>query len=469
MYRRIGLNISCILLALVALQLSSCKEAPKKIPLLDSFTGYCEQSTSTIISGKLHFNDLLKDLSYTEIPKLNEILTKELNQLKKGINLDEPIFFCVDSLLDPNGIPTDLKLFIPLKNNDSIVDQLRAYGLFVNQNDSLNYVLKDHLAIGVKEKIMVIHYSINNSLKSLQKTFRQLQQPVSGTKLHRLLSNKSSISLNVHLKEIVALLNPEHTLSKNSAFHNSYVQNTINLQPGKIVGNTRFEFSETLKNRLFFQTKSSNEFPFQRISSNMIAGLRIHLLPTKLETLLEDYFPQLITKWASHSTEFQLALLALGEKPIQSLLSGDIEIRLTDKNHLLTPEYTVGLGNKKENIAQIINAPSFSGLPFYVANHQLCSKEQSPLGQQPMIQTLQPKNAYSLFGFIDFNKLYQLNSNDPITAGFKALHYFQIWGDNQSITWKIQAKSKKQGILYQIVMQYYAVLEQQMSESQLVF
>jgi hypothetical protein len=120
-------------------------------------------------------------------------------------------------------------------------------------------------------------------------------------------------------------------------------------------------------------------------------------------------------------------------------------------------------------ISQLVNSPSLSSLPFYATKNQLLSKEQSTFGQQPLLAILKPSKAYSLFGFIDFNKVYEMYQNDPLSAGFKALNSFEIHGDAQQITWKIQAKAKNKGILYQIVMQYYRELERQMSQSQIVF
>lgn len=469
MYRRFALKISPILSLLFALQMYSCNEAPKKVNLLDSFVGYCENSPATIVSGKLCMKDVLNDLSYTNTPKLNEILAKELLQLKKGIQLDAPIYFSVDSLFNPDGIPTDLKLFLSVQNKDSITDQLRTYGLFVSHEDSLDIVIKDNFAIGINEHFMVIHYSSNSSKKSLKQVFRQLLASVATSKLSRLLHDPASISINFHLKNIVALTNPTKGVVKNSIFNGSYIHNTIHFQHGAMVGKTNFDFSEMLKKRLFFNTKSATSNPFEHPSSNMVAGLRFTFSPTKLETLLEDYFPQLIPSLARNSTEMQIALLTLGEKPIQSLLSGDIELRMTHQNQHLIPEYTIGLGENKAMISQLVNSPSLSSLPFYATKNQLLSKEQSTFGQQPMLAILKPSKAYSLFGFIDFNKVYEMYQNDPLSAGFKALNSFEIHGDAQQISWEIQAKAKNKGILYQIVMQYYRELERQMSQSQIVF
>ena len=147
--------------------ITACSENEKTVKIDDSFASYVSNNSSTIFFGKIVFKDFIENLEFRDLPKLNILLSKEVSTLSKGLDLKDPIYFTVDNLLQSDGTPSNIFLFIKVKNQDSLADKFSSLGYLIERNENELDILGENLSGKITPKLAIIHLSKKASKKTI--------------------------------------------------------------------------------------------------------------------------------------------------------------------------------------------------------------------------------------------------------------------------------------------------------------
>ena len=437
---------------------TACSEEKSVKSTENSFLAFIENKPSTLISGKIQITDFLEDLDYKQIPKVNTILKNEITQLNKGIDLQSPIFYSVDSLLQPDGKPSIIYVFATVKNKDSLADKLSSLGLLVIPNKQLTTAKGTNFCVGLDEHLAVFQFGEKASENQIIESFKLAKLQEKDNIFHQILKKSSALQVNLHLENMQQMMDKQlldRNISKEkellSLYKNAYITSNFNFLSGSLHADIDFRFPTNLKKRLFFENTRSNEIKQLASSMNNVAGVSFNVNPVKLESFLTDYYPNLLTNVTRNNFTLQLALFSLGNKPISSITNGKAGVTIQHNKNHLKPRFYLGLGSKKELITPFIE-PTINELQkmsFYTT----ISKSQPAKERNSFFAKHFGQSGLSFF--VEPNKIpVTQRSIDDKYKFLDAIHYISFELTNNGGKLIIQGKNNKKGVLNQIAMVY---------------
>jgi hypothetical protein len=456
MYFTIRFFISFLLFVLL---ITSCSEKEKTKTVEESFVSYISNSTTSIIFGKVVLKDFINNLQYNDLPKLNVLLSKEVTTISKGFNLNEPIYFSIDSLLQQDGYPSEICLLMKVKNKDSLADKLSSLGYLIEPGKEKFTVIGKNLSGLITNNLAIIQISKHASKESvnniLTKTFSPLNEDIK-----TFLDKKSTFSIHIHLENLQKLLDKqslERSLSKKAElialYKNSFINADFNLKNENLIGDILFNFNNSLKKRLFFKNNAQQNLS-KIVKNDFVCGIGLAIDPLKTDLFINDFYPSLITELTSRNLTIQLALMSLGNKPISNLTGGDIAFAF---HNLGNPTFNITLGNKADEIRSI-STPYLSmiNLPNLHFEGNILSNTVSAKNQ--VINYNCDKNSGFIFVYDSKNdsKPRPLNDN---TKFLDAIASLTITLNNNEGTIVLKGKKQDEGLLHQIVKMYLTEIE----------
>lgn len=434
--------------------LFSCSEEKETKTTEDLFLNFIEHTPSTFLSGKITLVNLLNDLEYQDIPKLNTLLKSEVSTLSKGFDIKQPIYFTIDSLFQPNGTPSGIFLFLPVKQKDSLCDKFSSLGYLVEPGTTYNFITGNNLSGRIDAHTAIIYLSKFASKKTINKAYTHSLKP--RTNLISSNKNNTGFSIRLHLENMQRMLDT-HYLDRLgsqreellSLYKNSYITSDFTFKNGSLNGDIDFDFSVALKKRLFFNDKAPAAL--NSISqADFVSGMGLSINPYKIDAFLTDFYPNLLSRLTEENLMMQLALMSLGNKPFSNITQGELALAY---HHQTIPTCFIQLGEKAELIKKTITPYlNQSPIPNLTYNGNLLSnttpKNATNTLKAGFYYTYQSKNDKTIRS-ID-NPLKFLDAIESITF---LLH-------NQGGNISIKGKKNTDGLLHQISMMYVKNIEE---------
>jgi hypothetical protein len=446
---------------------SACSEEKKERSLNEKFTSYSNQNESVIFSGKIYLNNILENADYQHIPKINKLISSELESFKQGIYIDSGVYFSVEGLLQSNGKPSKMHLFATLKNKDSIHTKIASLGLLLEHSKNLDYAIGPNFSIGIQDDIVLLQYQEKGSItvNDFNKLFQELNKK-SISISDRIQNEKSSaIQITTHLEHIYQLYNKNLGVKLGeikqkeikTLLNDASLSTTLKFESGGITIDTKHNFSAALKNRLFFNESSINTLS-KLAPGKATAGISTHIYPLKVQTLLEDFSPDFFQQVASMHGNIALGMMALGNRPITNLFGGQLAFMYFGASD--SRSFYLTLGDKGKSISDLTRS-FFDTNPLYTLN--IREKEISAISKNHVskIQRLSLPNFAKDFGTHGIDCFMDITDYTSTQPSFleeypflEAISWVKVSVSNEGSTIRIQGKDAEIGILKQITNVY---------------
>lgn len=435
----------------------ACSDKEKTKTTEDSFLSFIEHTPSTFLSGKITLDNLLNDLEYQDIPKLNTLLKSEVSTLSKGFDIKQSIYFTIDSLFQANGTPSGVYLFLPVKQKDSLCDKFSSLGYLVEPGTTSNFITGNNLSGRIDAHTAIIHLSKFASKETINKAYTHSLKPRKN--LISTNKNNTAISIRLHMENMQRMLD-EHYLDRLgsqreellSLYKNSYITGDFTFKNGSLNGDIDFDFSVALKKRLFFNDNAPAAL--NSISqSDFVSGMGLSINPYKTDAFLTDFYPNLLSRLTEENLMMQLALMSLGNKPFSNITKGELALAY---HHQTIPTCFIQLGEKADLIKKTISPYlNQSPIPNITFNGDLLTntipKNVTNTLQAGFYYTYQSKNDKTIRSIE--NPLKFLDAIESIT--------FLLHNQGGNIT--IKGKKTNDGLLHQISMMYVKNIEELVS------
>lgn len=454
--------ISLILLLSIGL-FTGCTEEIDKPTLGAKFTTYSTQNESVIFSGKLYINTILENAEYEKIPKINKLISSELNTFKQGIYLDSGVYFSIEGLLLPDGRPSVLHVFAKIKNKKSLQEKIASLGLLLEHTKNLDYAIGPNFSIGLQDDIVILRYQEHGNITPhhFTKLFHTLNKLEHTTKEMLSTDKSTAIQFTTHLAHMY------HLYAKNTDIHltdikqkevqtlltGARLSTTLKFVSGGITIQTSHHFSNALKKRLFFENSSRASLG-KLAPGKATSGISVQFNPLKIQTLLEDFSPDLLQKLGSMDGNMSLALMALGNRPVTNLFGGELAFIYYGSSD--SHSFHLTLGDQGQTISEISRS-FFGSNPLYALTINEKEISASSKNHIPSLRNLELPLFFNDFGthgidcFMDmehYNKTQPLSIQEYPFLG--AISWVKISVNNEGSTIRIQGKDPKIGILKQI-------------------
>ncbi len=463
--------ISLLFLVLITF-LTSCSDEANERSLSEKFADYSTQNQQVIFSGRLNIKDILKNADYQHIPKLNNLISKELLAFNQGIYVDSGICFTVEGLFNSDGTPSEINVFATLKNKDSIQDKIASLGLLLEHGKNIDFALGTGYGVAIQANVVLFHFQEQGTITQQQFTtiFKDLNEESTPIASHE-PTETGAIELLTHLDHIYELYKQSNaiTLDKlqqkevDQLLQDATLNTTIRFEAGGITINTKHHFSESLKKRMLFDTQTS-----QSISSlakgNATLGVSMHLNPMNIQTFVEDFNPEFFEQLGQTQGNIALGMMALGNRPVTNLLGGQLAF-LYFGEHDSHSAY-IALGDEGKTISNLARS-FFSKNPLYTLNiHEKAiiatSKSHIASHQEVILPTF--AKDFGTHGLDFFMDVAAYNAKQPALVGeypfLNVISWVKITATNEGSTIRIQGKDKSKGILKQVVDIYVGLIKE---------
>jgi hypothetical protein len=432
----------------------SCSEKEKVKSVEDSFVSYVSNSPSSIIFGKVVLKDFIANLHYQDLPKLNVLLSKEVATISKGFDLNEPIYFSIDSLFQPNGDPTGMFLFMKVKNKDSLADKLSSLGYLIEPGKEKLNIIGQNISGQIDNQLAILHFSKYASKKTVQQAIEKTKA-TTNNQIKTNLSKLCALSANIHLEHMQRLLDNQfldRPASKRdeliALYQNSFITADFQLQQEKLIGNIIFDFNSALKKRLFFDTKA--EHNLSNISKNdFVSGIGISLNSLKADLFLTDFYPSLLSTLGGNNLTTQMIFMMLGNRPISNLTNGNIAFAYNNSGF---PTCNIELGNKSNEIKKM-GTPYLNYLNLGQIRFEGNNLLNTSLTKNKQIEYLSKwKNGFLLvYDSKNDSRIRSINEETKFLEGISSI-IFTLNNEGGNIV--IKGKKQKEGLLHQIANVY---------------
>ena len=442
---------------------TACSEKTKERTLGAKFTAYSNQNEAVIFSGKLYLNSILANADYKQIPKINKLISSELNAFNQGIYLDSGVYFSIEGLLQPSGKPSVIHVFATVKNKDSIHEKIASLGLLLEHTKDLDYAIGPNFSIGIQNDIVILRYQEQGAITAhhFTRLFNQLNKKENTTN-HAITADKSTaIQFTTHLAHMY------HLYAKNAGLQLTEIQqkeiktlltgatltSAFKFASGGITIQTTHHFSSALKKRLFFENATTTNVS-KLAPGKATSGISMHFNPLKVQTLLEDFSPDLLQKLVSTNGNLTLALVALGNRPVTNLFGGEIAFMYYGSS--ASHSFHLTLGDQGKTISDLTRS-FFGSNPLYALS--INKKEISAIGKNhnsplPRLELPGFAHDFGTHGIDCFVDIAHYTASQPVSVQaypfLEAISWVKISVNNEGSTIRIQGKDTKIGILKQI-------------------
>lgn len=435
-------------------------------PIKESVSAFMNDNESIIAFGSLNYNQILNKVEYKKIDKLGSLIEERLSD---ALNPESPIYFAMEGPFDRQGNPKSTYVFLDVQNKDTLEDRLASSGLFIEEAGEMKYSLNDDLSVGIKGNlaIVVIKNEDYDGKLMLESAFNKMKGEISGGKMDELLSKNNDIALNANLENLYGTSNT--SLSKLSKpkqkeltemVKDSYVHATLNFEQGKMVFKTENLFSAALQKRMFFKDDAKASVLSNLGKGKARIGIAASIDMKKAESFIDDFAADFKEKMINSDTKSALAVMVLGDGPLNKVFSGIAGLVLVGEPQLMgfVPElnFTVGIGKEGKPLFEIWAASKSGGRFIYkITDKNLIGS--SPSAGAGMSSLVIPNCAKDfgkkgISGFINFEGLDVESFYLP--GAYKSINViknitFKV--DNKGSELVINSTNPNQNILKQII------------------
>ncbi|MEN9997455.1 MAG: hypothetical protein RI922_445 [Bacteroidota bacterium] len=303
-------------------------------PLQDYVSAFLNGNETIVAFGKVDLNTILDKTEYKKIPKLGVAIDIEVQDFKRSLKLETPVFFAVEGPMDEDGTPKTTYAFFEVTNADSLVGKLKHQGFDMNKEGDIDYFESGDVCLGVRNNLAILITKKGEFDGKLMLTdaFDKTTNDVSEGKIDELLAAKGDVVLGMSVANLYKTSNTD--LSKLSEdkqaeltemVNDSYVQTAMSFEKGKVVIETKNLFSDGLKKKLFFKNDVSAGVVKKLGTGSPTLGFAMNLDMKKMQAFIDEYAPTAMSEIGEMlGGEFQMALAMGGKDGLSGLLSGEV-------------------------------------------------------------------------------------------------------------------------------------------------
>lgn len=473
--------------------LTACSGKSKGREVRTYVSAFLKDNATIVAFGKADLSAILEKADYRNIPKLNVLLTDEVNQFNKSLDMKTPVHFALEGPFDPKGTPATVYAFMDVRNADSLVDKLTSLGLNVEESGDLQVALNGDIAIGVRNDlaILISKKGTYDGKALLAAAFEKTTGDESGGKTDQILQEKADIVIGTSLQNLYATSNTD--LSKlnetkqkelQALVADSYLQTAFRFEKGQAVIETENLLSDALQRRMFFGQDNSADILNKLGKGKARLGLAMNLDMEKIESFMDDFAPEFKQQLTKSSFQLQIAMATLGDKPFTNLLSGKLGFVMVGdalKDGSITPEinFHVGLGKKGKSLADLAlgffsmesgaksadGSFSYSGMDFRINEQEVTGNTKNAGAGVNTLIIPQGGENFGKAGITGFMNLEGLDIRAfGFSDGAKALNavsYISLTADNKGSRILIKGRNDHENILKQIVNVYIQDIQSQ--------
>ncbi|MFN6013317.1 MAG: hypothetical protein ACK47F_01340 [Flavobacteriales bacterium] len=363
--------VGCILLAVVLL---SCGGNRENRALNEYVSAFLKESKTLVVFGKADINTILNKSEYKKIPKLGVVVDNELNEFKKSLNTETPIYFALEGPFMEDGTPETSYAFFEVVNEDSLVAKVTQMGFDLEKTEGFHFFQSGDVCMGVKNNLSILISKKKefDGKKMLSEAFDKVRGDLSEGKVDDILASNGDIVMGVSVENLygtsntdLSSLSTEKQKSLNDMVKDSYVQTTLAFEKGATVLKTRNLFSQALMDKLFFKADPSGSIVKKLGTGNPKLALALNLDMKKLQSFLNEYSPNTLAELGeSMGGPAAFVLASGGESALSQLLSGEVGVAMvgepTVDEGISDFNFYVGLGSQGKLFAK--EAKSFLSL-----------------------------------------------------------------------------------------------------------
>lgn len=460
------------------LLLAACSGKDER-PVAEAVSAFIKGNENVVSFGSLDLQSILNKAEYKSIPKIGNLIQERLGNV---LNTKSPIYYVLEGPFDKNGNPASTYAFFDLTSKDSLVELLGSSGLYMEESGEMKYNLNGDISIGIRGKlaILVTRKEDYDGKKVLEAAFEKTTGDVAGGTTDKLLAKKNDVNLNVYLENLygtsntsLASLSEAKQKEIKSMMDDSYIHSDINFENGKMVFTSENIFSEALQKRMFFKQDGQANVLGKLGKGKACLGIASNFDMSKVESIIDDFAPELKDKLFSARAETALAAMILGDNPLTKVFSGVAGIVVVGDPRMtgFTPEvnFNLGLGSEgKPFLTAAASASSFGKRFSYVITDTdlIASSPNAGAGQSTLIIPSCGNNfgKDGITAFADFE--------DMDLKSFGLPMKYKYVGIMKNITFKMNNKGSElvinaldpnKNILKQLVDLYIQDIEKQVS------
>jgi hypothetical protein len=462
-------NLYLLLLA-GTLVLSSCGDS-KNRTLEENLSAYLQANDNAVVFGKVDVNQLKQKGGIANIPIYGPIIGEVLKGYQGSLNINAPVFFAMEGPFDINKGPGGLVMFAEVKDKDSLVKKLTQQGFDVNEQGDISIMQDGDMGIGIRNNLAIV--AVREKIEAkilLPQLFEQCTGDLSEDAVNEMLKTKSDIVVGVDIDHLFEQsmasfsgMAPADKKKMNEVLDDSYVCTGLTFETGAVRIASKNYFNEALKKFMFLKSDPSAKILKNLGTGNPKMGLSMNFDLNKLEQFINENAPGALGELARNAgSGATVALATGGDKPLSSLLSGEIGAVVVGEPHALSEvkdfNFFIGLGPKGKAIfGGLEGMLSLFMKKVVLTNNSLSAFSSESYAPQPG-KKMELGSDYSFFGkkgmtaFLDVNAL----QIDPTTLRgeeklLTLVKNVTMEMDNDGMTLMIRAKDAGKNALKQIV------------------
>lgn len=325
-------------LVLAVLIFASCETTKERQTLSDAFSRYLTASEATIAFGKVDFIQLMEKSDLKESALFGKLVSEELSEIEKAIDLKEQLFFALDGPFYNYFTSNRFVLFLAVKDKESLQKYLKKAGYLVKETDSgLSFVEEMGVAIGFDDNLLLV-FNDNQSdeiINELESTFKLVLSPKSPIADKYQLAGNEDFFIASNLEYLYSTSNtdlnqlPEQAQEKlNELTDGSFIKMSLTFGDGEILIAADYLFNDALKEWMFFNREVDADWigkqNVQVADSEpwMIGNIQLDLnrLNAMMKDLNMDLFDELIRELGTAS----LFVKGIAKNGLSDLVNGQI-------------------------------------------------------------------------------------------------------------------------------------------------
>jgi hypothetical protein len=320
----------------LTLVIVSCGGNKDGRPLQDYVSSFLNGNETIVAFGKADLNTILNKTEYKKIPKLGIALDVEIQEFKRSLKLETPVFFAIEGPLAEDGAPKTTYAFFEVTNADSLVGKLKYQGFDMNKEGDIDYFQSGDVSLGVRNNlaILITKKEAFDGKQMLVDAFDKTTNDVSEGKIDELLAAKGDVVLGMSVGNLyktsntdLSKLSEEKQATLTDMVNDSYVQTALSFEKGKVIIETKNLFTDELKKKLFFNKDATAKVVKKLGTGTPKLGFAMNLDMKKMQTFIDEYAPTAMSEIGDMlGGEFQMALAMGGKDGLAGLLSGEVGV-----------------------------------------------------------------------------------------------------------------------------------------------
>lgn len=470
--------------------LSACSGNAKERNAQEATSALIQQNKNIVAFGHTSVMDILNKANYKKIPKVNVLLGAQIATWSKGFKLDNPIYYAVEAPIAPDGTPSAVFGLMDVTNKDSLVGVISEMGYTMESSGDLQYFQENDVTFGVRNNLFIVlsKKAPYDGKAALEKAFKDTEGDLSEGKAQEIIETKGEIVAGLSLERLFGTsntaLNPAKKDELSKLVADGYIKAVTEFGNGQMTLKVENQFSDELKNLLFFDDNSGPGVAQKLNGGKAWMGIATNIDMRKLERFINNYLPEANKRIGEElPAEAGFMLMAMGETAYSSTFSGEFGLVATgNPSSMMGMEFEynsfLGLGKKGDAIRSLIDA-AMSGKPktgdAYIVDNMAIAPRKDGIYAYALSNTgkgklIVPKYAKD-FGKKTFTMFIAFDQMDmkslELEEGMKVLEIMEslvVTSDSNGTTVVLTSKSKSGNILKQIADYYVASMKDRMSD-----